>query len=62
MVNKIQSYLTLITALFIVVLFSGCSSTPEKTRVIVGDYQPPDWVNKGSGAFKDSNEKVSGLR
>ena len=58
MVNKIQSYLTLITALFIVVLFSGCSSTPEKTRVIVGDYQPPDWVNKGSGAFKDSNEKV----
>jgi hypothetical protein len=57
-VNKIQSYLTLITALFIVVLFSGCSSTSEKTRVIVGDYQPPDWVNKGSGAFKDSNEKV----
>ena len=47
-----------IIALFTIVLFFGCSSTPEKTRVIVGDYQPPDWVNKGSGAFKDSNEKI----
>ena len=45
-------------SLFITVLFFGCTSTPEKTRVIVGDYQPPDWVNKGSGAFKDANEKV----
>ena len=45
-------------SLLTAVLLFGCTSTPEKTRVIVGDYQPPDWVNKGSGAFKDTNEKV----
>ena len=45
--------------LFTAILFFGCTSTPEKTRVTVGDYQPPEWVNKGSGAFKDgSGEKV----
>ena len=44
---------------FTTILFFGCTSTPEKTRVTVGDYQPPEWVNKGSGAFKDgSGEKV----
>ena len=56
--KNIQSLLTLIAVLFIVVIFSGCASTPEKTRTLVGDYQPPDWVNKGGGAFKDANEKV----
>ena len=45
--------------LFTTILLFGCTSTPEKTRVTVGDYQPPEWVNKGSGAFKDgSGEKV----
>ncbi len=40
-------------------LFSGCTtSMPEQTRTLVGDYQPPDWVNKGGGAFKDAKEKV----
>ena len=54
-----QSLLTLVAVLFIIAIFSGCASTPEKTRVTVGDYQPPEWVNKGSGAFKDgSGEKV----
>ena len=46
-------------SLFTTILFFGCTSTPEKTRVTVGDYQPPEWVNKVSGAFKDgSGEKV----
>ena len=45
-------------SLFTAALLFGCTSTPEKTRVIVGDYQPPDWVNKGSGVFKAANEKV----
>ena len=46
-------------SLFTTILFFGCTSTPEKTRVTVGDYQPPEWVNKGSGAFEDgSGEKV----
>ena len=54
-----QSLLTLVAVLFIIAIFSGCASTPEKTRVTVGDHQPPEWVNKGSGAFKDgSGEKV----
>tara|TARA_B100000959_G_C14889237_1_gene585926 strand:+ start:230 stop:790 length:561 start_codon:yes stop_codon:yes gene_type:complete len=45
--------------LFTTIVLFGCTSTPEKTRVTVGDYQPPEWVNKGSGAFKDgSGEKV----
>jgi hypothetical protein len=56
--KNIQGYIVLIAALFISSVFSGCTSVPEKTRVIVGDYQPPDWVNKGSGAFKGANEKV----
>ena len=46
-------------SLFTTILFFGCTSTPEKTRVTVSDYQGPEWVNKGSGAFKDgSGEKV----
>ena len=45
--------------LFTTILLFGCTSTPEKTRVTVSDYQGPEWVNKGSGAFKDgSGEKV----
>ena len=40
-------------SLFTTILFFGCTSTPEKTRVTVGDYQPPEWVNKVSGAFED---------
>ena len=45
--------------LFTTILLFGCTSTPEKTRVTVDDYQSPEWVNKGSGAFKDgSGEQV----
>jgi len=39
-------------------VFPGCTSMPEKTRTLVGDFKPPNWVNKGGGAFKDANEKV----
>jgi hypothetical protein len=57
--NPILIRLGFTMSLFTTVLFFGCTSTPEKTRVTVGDYQPPEWVNKGSGAFKDgSGEKV----
>ncbi len=51
-------YFVLIATFFMMTLFSGCTSTPEKTMTTVGDYKAPDWVNKGSGAFKDANEKV----
>ena len=57
--NTMQMRSGFIMSLFTAALLFGCTSTPEKTRVTVGDYQPPEWVNKGSGAFKDgSGEKV----
>lgn len=38
-------------------LFSACASQPKKaTSLMAGN--PPDWVVKGSGAFKDSNGKA----
>ena len=38
-------------------LFSACASQPKKpTSLMAGN--PPDWVIKGSGAFKDSNGKA----
>jgi hypothetical protein len=53
--NSILIRLGFMMSLFTTVLFFGCTSAPEKTRVTVGDYQPPEWVNKGSGAFKDGS-------
>ena len=37
---------------------SACASGPESTRVTLGEYDPPEWVMKGSGAFEDSNGKA----
>ena len=57
--NTMRFRSSFIMSLLTTVLLFGCTSTPEKTRVTVGDYQPPEWVNKGSGAFEDgSGEKV----
>ena len=61
-----KNHILLVTFIFITLIASGCTSTPEKItdeleeekRKIVSEYQPPDWVNKGSGAFKDTDEKV----
>ena len=53
--NPILIRLGFMMSFFTMVLFFGCTSTPEKTRVTVGDFQPPEWVNKGSGAFKDGS-------
>ena len=36
----------------------GCSSTPEPARETMKDQDPPDWVMKGSGAFKDSDGRA----
>ena len=43
--------------LFIFTLGS-CSSTPEPTRAILSEYDPPKWVMAGAGAFNDSNGKA----
>jgi hypothetical protein len=47
---------------FVLVLFifmlGACSSTPETTRTIMSEYDPPKWVMKGGGSFKDSNGKA----
>ena len=42
----------------IVVILSACSSSPEPTRTMLGDYESPDWVLKAAGAFDDSNGKA----
>ena len=55
--KNFQGRFAVLISLLIVAIFSGCASGPEKTRVTVGDHQPPDWVNQGSGAFKDGNDK-----
>jgi hypothetical protein len=36
----------------------ACASTPEPTRVTLDKYDPPEWVMKGSGAFKDTDGKA----
>jgi hypothetical protein len=42
----------------IIAILSACSSTPEPTRTMLGDYEAPEWVLKSSGAFEDSNGKA----
>jgi len=57
--NNFFKVFVLLVVVSVLQVFSGCTTTttmPEKTRPLVGDYQPPDWVNKGSGAFKDAND------
>jgi hypothetical protein len=44
--------------LAVMTMLSACSSTPEATRTTMGDYDPPEWVVKSSGAFEDSNGKA----
>jgi hypothetical protein len=44
--------------LSILAILSACSSTPEPTRTMLGDYEAPEWVLKGAGAFEDSNGKA----
>ena len=39
-------------------MLGACTSTPEPTRTMLGDYEAPDWVLKSSGAFEDSNGKA----
>ena len=44
--------------ILLLAMLGACTSTPEPTRTTLRDYDPPEWVNKGSGAFKDSNGQV----
>tara|TARA_B100000686_G_scaffold9676_1_gene9793 strand:+ start:3780 stop:4352 length:573 start_codon:yes stop_codon:yes gene_type:complete len=56
--NNFFKVFVLLVVITVFQVFPGCTSMPEKTRTLVGDFKPPDWVNKGGGAFKDANEKV----
>ena len=38
-------------------LLQACTSTPGG-RTTMSDYDPPEWVTKGAGAFSDSNGKA----
>ena len=44
--------------ILLLAMIGGCTSTPEPTRTTLGDYEPPEWVMKDSGAFDDSNGKA----
>lgn len=50
-------FFSLLGIILVSALFSACASQPTKpTSLLAGN--PPDWVVKGSGAFKDSNGKA----
>ena len=44
--------------ILLLAMIGGCTSTPEPTRTTLGEYEPPEWVMKSSGAFEDSNCKA----
>jgi hypothetical protein len=44
--------------ILLLAMIGGCTSTPEPTRTTLGEYKPPEWVMKSSGAFEDSNGKA----
>ena len=53
-------HLIVLSLFTIIAMVYGCASVPqapvEKTTVESGgNYNPPSWVNKGSGAFKDAD-------
>ncbi|PIR00339.1 MAG: hypothetical protein COV66_07605 [Nitrospinae bacterium CG11_big_fil_rev_8_21_14_0_20_45_15] len=52
---QLSSYWVLLS---IMVALSACTSTPDPKRVTMEDYNPPEWVTKGAGAFSDSNGKA----
>ena len=53
-----SKYLLFVGLILLLTILSACSSTPETTRTTMGEYEPPEWVIKSSGAFKDSNGKA----
>ena len=53
--NKYSLFWGLIVLL---AMLGACTSTPEPTRAMLGDYEAPEWVLKSSGAFEDSNGKA----
>ena len=58
--KSFERHLILLFLFLIITMVHGCASVPpapeEKTKVTdTTNYQPPSWVNKGSGAFKDAD-------
>ena len=65
--KSFERHLILLFLFLTVAMFYGCASVPpapeaaseEKTKIsirpTVRDFEPPSWVNKGSGAFKDAD-------
>lgn len=51
------SPLSMLGIIIISVMFSACGSLPTKPTSLSAA-NPPDWVVKGGGAFKDSNGKA----
>ena len=53
-----SKYLLFVGLILLLTILSACSSTPETTKTTMGEYEPPEWVMKSSGAFEDSNGKA----
>jgi hypothetical protein len=62
--KTIKKNLLIIKSIMFLTLLSGCANTLEKIPVSEGmrptlaNYNPPEWVLKGSGAFTDSKGNV----
>ncbi|MBI5882938.1 MAG: hypothetical protein HZB91_07535 [Elusimicrobia bacterium] len=51
--SKMSKYVSLLGCALALGLVAGCASTPKPSQPV--GPQAPEWVNKGSGAFKDAN-------
>ena len=62
--KTIKRNLIIIKSIMLLTILSGCANTPKNVPVAEGlrstlvNYNPPEWVLKGPGAFKDSKGKV----
>ena len=62
--KTITRNLLIFKSIMFLMVLSGCVSTPENISVADGlrttlvNYNPPEWVLKGPGAFKDSTRKT----
>jgi hypothetical protein len=62
--KPISNNLFIFKTFIILLILSGCTSTPHKISVSEGvrptlvNYNPPEWVMKGPGIFKDPTGKI----
>ncbi|HIK57669.1 MAG: LPP20 family lipoprotein [Nitrospinaceae bacterium] len=55
--NKFIKNILSVGGVFILTFLGGCETLPEN-RITLQDTNPPEWVLKGGGAYKDSEGKA----